>query len=183
MWIILSGITVWSDCVWSATYLHETSPWDVSQQPLSVHVLISCVVTPPGCERSPHWCTSTSPWIRSNHMLSIQLWSSVVLWVDAQTKKLHSKDSVWFWRSSLPFPSIPVFPPSHQVLFIDSEIAEEETEGETGIKTRGQSSAGLLPEERIHYPCCFSQFHSLFSPFCFQCLLREVFLSSFLSRF
>lgn len=61
----------------------------------------------------------------------------------------HSSLLVLF-LPSLPF--VPVFPPSHQVLFIDSEIAEE-TEGGSGRRnwTWGQTSTGLLPEETFFF--------------------------------
>ncbi|KAL7393655.1 hypothetical protein ABVT39_014030 [Epinephelus coioides] len=79
-------------------------------------------------------------------------------WCGLETPILHRSS-----RFSLP--SIPVFPLSHQVLFIDSEIAEEETEGRTVVKAWGQSSAGLLPEEETHYPISLNFLSFLFSLF------------------
>lgn len=118
----------------------------------------------------------TSPWIPLNgqikpHVIYSALVTCVAL-IGFFSKDRHSKDGVGLKKQ--PLPSIPVFPPSHRVLFIDSEIAEEEkegeTEGETGIKTGGQSSAGLLPEERTHFPCLFSSISHTF-------LLFSLFLS------
>lgn len=61
-------------------------------------------------------------------MLSARLRSRASLRSDASTRA-SSEDRVGLKKQ----PLHPIFP--HQVLFIDSEIAEEETEGETGITT------------------------------------------------
>lgn len=63
--------------------------------------------------------------------------------------------------------SLSLFPPSHHVLFIDSNCRG----GNRGRNVkkqntpRGQSSNTLLPEERKHSPPLFSLFHSLFLSF------------------
>lgn len=63
---------------------------------MSVHLLISCVLTP-GCEPSPqlkylHITMDSFEWADETRCFSVQLWSRAVLWADASTRKIHGKD-------------------------------------------------------------------------------------------
>lgn len=63
--------------------------------------------------------------------------------------------------------SLSLFPPSHHVLFIDSNCRGGDRGRNVKKQNRpwGQSSTTLLPEERKHSPPLFSLFHSLFLSF------------------
>lgn len=63
--------------------------------------------------------------------------------------------------------SLSLFPPSHRVLFIDSNCRGGDRGRNVKKQNRpwGQSSTTLLPEERKHSPPLFSLFHSLFLSF------------------
>lgn len=135
--------------LWSGTYLLESAQWDISQLP----ALSICWYHTPGCELPRLKYLQRFFWMgKLNPMFSTRLYSCVVLRVDAPVGQFTQS---WFGQESQPPTlhhspllsptSFPVFPPSHQVLFIDSEIAEEEMEGGRWIKNLTYEHSPSLP--------------------------------------